>query len=117
MWLIRPSALRARAPVRLASYVRVRVCSDVYVAIYVSIYSYIARICHARACGFKHARACGLALVLHQLKVVNRCQGWNTAHIRSATLSSLFLLCTLDNMEIGMVATYVLQRSMTHGFC
>ena len=42
---------------------------------------------------FKHARACGLALVR---KVVNRCQGWHTAHIQSATLSSLSLLCTLD---------------------
>ena len=36
------------------------------------------------------ARACGLALVLTPTK--DHCQGWHTAHIRSATLS---LLCTI----------------------
>ena len=77
---------RARAPVRLASYVR---C--IYVCSYIRVYS--ARICHARACGFKHARTCGLALVLTPIKGREPSPGMEyNAYTECDTLLSLSIM-------------------------
>ena len=56
-----------------------------------------------RSWNWTHACAggsCGFTLLYqHYWKVVNFTQGWSTQYMRSATLSPLFLLCTLDSIH------------------